>query len=68
MAGLVTLPDGQAVRAEDISAVKIEEFVPGNWYVYVELKHHPRVTIHASGKDDAQSIAAKITKSVNDAS
>jgi hypothetical protein len=67
MAGLVQLPDGQAARAEDVVAVKFEEFVPGVWYVYVELKNHPRVTIRASDKDNAQKIAADIVTSVNSA-
>jgi hypothetical protein len=65
MPGLVTLPDGQAVRPEDVSAVKIEEFTPGNWYVYVEMKNHPRVSIKSAGEDDALKIAAEITKRIN---
>ena len=68
MAGLVILPDGQAARAEDVVAVKIEEFVPGIWYVYVELENHPRVTIGASDKDNAKSMASEIITSVNSSS
>jgi hypothetical protein len=65
MAGLVTLPDGQAVRAEDVAAVKTEEFVGGTWYVYVELHKHPRVTIKADDEADTKRIAAEITEAVN---
>ncbi len=68
MAKLVTLPDGQAVNPEDVTAVKIEEFFGGHWYVYLELRNHPRITISAAGKENAQEIASQVTSAINETS
>jgi len=71
MAKLVTLPDGQAVNPDDVAAVKIEQLIAGisaYWYVYVELRNHPRITISAAGKEDAQRIASQAANAINEAS
>jgi hypothetical protein len=57
----VTLPDGQGVRSEDVSAIKVEQFFGSTWYVYVELKNHPRVTITAGDEATARKMAGEIT-------
>jgi hypothetical protein len=61
----VTLPDGQGVNTDDIVAVKIEEFYGGIWYVYVELRQHPRVTIRAESEQSAKEIARSINEGVH---
>jgi len=58
----MTLPDGQGVNTDDIVAVRIEEFFGGSWYVYVELRKHPRVTIRAESEESARAIARSINE------
>ncbi|MGH3431041.1 MAG: hypothetical protein ACRDQZ_26305 [Mycobacteriales bacterium] len=64
----VTLPDGHGVNTNDIGAVKIEEFVPGKWYVHVEIRQHPRVTIPAGAEQSASAIARSINEGIHLAS
>jgi hypothetical protein len=61
----VTRPGGQGVNTSDVVAVKIEEFFGGVWYVYVELRQHPRVTIRAGDEQSAKAIARSINEGVH---